>query len=201
MILVTGGSGFFGIHLTRRLLAAGLRVRILDTAGIEDEKIEEAVEYVRADVRDARAVAEACQEVEVAFHNAALVPMARAGKGYRDTNVTGTRNVLDACSRAKVRKVVHISTSSVYGIPARLPIDESTALTPLGRYGKSKYQAEQLCQVLQTEGYGYLHNSAADDSGPRETGNSAGPVRLGSEREKILHHRFWEQSVSTGERA
>ena len=152
MILVTGGSGFFGIHLTRRLLAAGLRVRILDTAGIEHEKIEEAVEYVRADVRDARAVAEACQEVEVAFHNAALVPMARAGKGYRDTNVTGTRNVLDACSRAKVRKVVHISTSSVYGIPARLPIDESTALTPLGRYGKSKYQAEQLCQVYKQKG-------------------------------------------------
>ena len=152
MILVTGGSGFFGIHLTRRLLAAGLRVRILDTAEIEDEEIEGAVEYVRADVRDARAVAEACHEVEVAFHNAALVPMARAGKGYQDTNVVGTRNVLDACSQAKVRKVVHISTSSVYGVPAKLPIHESTELTPMGRYGKSKYQAEQLCQEYKQKG-------------------------------------------------
>ena len=127
-------------------------MRILDTAEIEDEKIEAVVEYVRADVRDARAVAEACQDVEVAFHNAALVPLARAGKGYQVTNVSGTRNVLDACSQAKVRKVVHISTSSVYGVPVKLPIDESTQLTPLGRYGKSKYQAERLCQAYKQKG-------------------------------------------------
>ena len=152
MILVTGGSGFFGIHLTRRLLAAGLKVRILDTAEIEDDEIEGAVEFVRADVRDARAVAEACQEVEVVFHNAALVPLARAGKGYWDTNVAGTNNVLDACRQAQVRKVVNISTSSVYGVPSKLPVDEGTALTPLGRYGESKYRAEQLCQTYKQKG-------------------------------------------------
>lgn len=146
MQLITGGSGFLGLHLTRRLLESGEKVRIFDIAEVDDEEIEDSAEYVKGDVRNYEAIYEACKDVDVVYHTAAVVPIARAGKTYWDVNVLGTKNVLECCLKHRIRKLVYVSSSSVYGIPSKLPVDENTELSPLGDYGKSKYEAEQICQ-------------------------------------------------------
>ncbi|MBC8223908.1 NAD(P)-dependent oxidoreductase [Candidatus Bathyarchaeota archaeon] len=151
MILITGGSGYLGSHLARRLLAEGEDVRILDLVDPPGGLASE-VEFVGVDVRDFEAVAESCTGVEAIFHTAASVPISKAGKGFNEVNVEGTRNVLEAALRLEHRpQVIHISSSAIYGVPERNPIDEETPFAPLGEYGRSKVEAERLCQMYSSE--------------------------------------------------
>lgn len=144
MSLVTGGGGFVGSHVVEALVARGQRVRVLDIADLELPEVAERVEYVRGDIRDPAVVGRACEGVEVVYHTVALVPLAKAGRAFDEVNVGGTKTLLDAALRARVRKVVHVSSSAVYGIPDELPLTEESKIRPLGRYGKAKYAAERL---------------------------------------------------------
>ena len=148
--LVTGGAGYFGSTLIRRLLADGRKVRILDVHRL-DEPLP-GVEEIQADVRDREAVARACAGVSVAYHNVAQVPLAKDRAAFWSVNEGGTRNVLDACVEQKVTKIVHTSSSAVYGAPQKNPVDEATPPRPQEEYGRAKLAADELCRQYAERG-------------------------------------------------
>lgn len=141
--LVTGGSGYFGTILVDRVVAAGGRARVLD---VNPPEAREGVEVVVGDVRDRDVVEAACQGVDVVLHNVAQVPLARDRELFWSVNVLGTANVLVAARACGVDKVVHTSTSAIYGIPESNPVDETTPASPLEAYGRAKLEAEALCR-------------------------------------------------------
>ena len=145
--LVTGGSGFLGAHLADALAEDGFDVRTLDVvpapAGARHE-------FRRADVRDRTAVRDAVRGCEVVIDNAALVPISRVpAERYREVNVGGCRNVLDA-AEAEGAYVVHVSSTSIYGVPDRLPVTRETPLRPFEPYGRSKAEAERLVEARRS---------------------------------------------------
>jgi nucleoside-diphosphate-sugar epimerase len=149
-ILVTGGSGYFGTVLTAQALARGDRVRILDVNA--PAMIEEGVELVLGDVRDDTTVRAACDGVDVVLHNVAQVPLARDRALFESVNVVGTANVLVAARDARVAKVVHTSSSAVFGIPESNPVREDSACRPVEAYGRAKLRAEALCDEAAAAG-------------------------------------------------
>jgi len=149
-ILVTGGSGYFGTVLTAQALARGDRVRILDVNA--PAAVEDGVELVLGDVRDYRSVRRACDGVDVVLHNVAQVPLARDRALFEAVNVVGTANVLVAARDARVTKVVHTSSSAVFGIPESNPVRESSACRPVEAYGRAKLRAEALCHEAADAG-------------------------------------------------
>ncbi len=144
-VLVTGGSGYFGSILVDRALARGDRVRILDLHA-PDPRPGAAVEVVIGDVRDDATVRAATEGADLVLHNVAQVPLARDRHLFWSVNVVGTANVLRAARDARVAKVVHTSSSAVYGIPERNPVVEDTPPRPLEAYGRAKLEAEVLCR-------------------------------------------------------
>jgi nucleoside-diphosphate-sugar epimerase len=141
-ILVTGGSGYFGTVLADLARRDGHTVRVLDVNPPEDPTLE----YVEADVRDEAAVRAACAGVDVVLHNVAQVPLAKDADLFWSVNVVGTANVLIAARESGVRKVVHTSSSAIFGIPESNPVDEETPPRPLEDYGRAKLEAELLCR-------------------------------------------------------
>jgi nucleoside-diphosphate-sugar epimerase len=144
-VLITGGSGFFGLHLCRCMLDGGWNVKILDLVAPNDPSIDTKVQYIKGDICKPGDITAACKGASAVIHNAAVVPISRSGAGFLTINVDGTRNVLDACVAAAVPKVIFISSSSVYGIPYHVPVTEATPLNAFGDYGKSKAVAEAVC--------------------------------------------------------
>jgi nucleoside-diphosphate-sugar epimerase len=141
--LVTGGSGYFGSLLVDRLVERGDRVRVLDLHDTSDRPT--SVEFVAADIRDRAAVAVAVDGCDVVYHNVAQVPLARDAALLRDVNVDGTRNLLDAAAALGVAKVVHTSSSAVFGVPDHNPVLPSTVPKPEEAYGHAKLAAEWAC--------------------------------------------------------
>jgi UDP-glucose 4-epimerase len=153
--LVTGGAGFIGSHIVERLAREGHGVRVLDNLWSGKEanlkSIPGDIELIRADIRDARAVAEATRGVEVVFHEAALGSVPRSVADPMTThevNLTGTLNVMLAAREAKVRRVVYASSSSVYGETPVLPKHEELTPQPLSPYALSKLAAEHYVRVF-----------------------------------------------------
>lgn len=171
-ILVTGGAGFIGGHLAERLVSDGHDVVVLDTldsfydVGIKRRNIETAreaggetngsYELLEASVTDPEAVLDAVSGVDVVFHQAAQAGVRVSvddPKTAHRVNVDGTMNVLEAARKTDVRRVVHASSSSVYGKPEYLPYDEAHPTEPVSPYGASKLAAEHYTRVY-SEVYG-----------------------------------------------
>jgi len=150
--IVTGGSGFVGIALVRRLLAEGCAVTVYDLGDPNAPDIKNDIVFVRGDVRDRDGLRTAARAADAFFHIAAMVPLTRAGKGFWEVNVGGVENAVDAALSAGVGHFVHLSSSAIYGIPATLPVTESTAPTPLGEYGRSKLAGERAAQKARDRG-------------------------------------------------
>lgn len=149
---MTGGSGFFGIALVKKLLSLGEEVRVLDREEI-DESLRSKVDFRKVDIRDRDAMISALQGCDLVYHNAAVVPISKAGQDFWNINQKGTENVLEGAMREGAKRVIHYSTSSsLYGIPDSLPVTEKTAPKPLGDYGKSKYEAEKICRDYRARG-------------------------------------------------
>ncbi len=148
--LVTGGSGYFGSLLVQSLVDRGDDVRILDLDDADDRP--ESVEFVRGDIRDARVTREAVDGVDVVYHNVAQVPLAKDEHLLRTVNVDGTRLLLDAAADAGVQKVVHTSSSAVFGVPERNPVLPSDVPQPGEAYGHAKLAAEWACLDAATRG-------------------------------------------------
>jgi nucleoside-diphosphate-sugar epimerase len=152
LVLVTGGAGFIGSHLVDALVAAGMRVRVLDNfvAG-RREDVNGAAELVQGDIRDASSIADAFDEVDTVFHVAALprIPLSIAKPVETHmTNVVGTLNVLIAARDHHVRRVVYSGSSSVYGEQATLPLVETMTPNPLNPYALQKYVGEQYARMF-----------------------------------------------------
>ena len=141
--LVTGGSGYFGSLLVRRLVDAGHDVRVLDLLDTDDRPA--GVEIVVGDIRDAAVVAEAVAGVDVVYNNVAQVPLAKDLELLRTVNVDGTVRLLDACRTSSVAKVVHTSSSAVFGVPRENPVLPTTVPEPAEAYGHAKLAAEWAC--------------------------------------------------------
>src|SRR5882672_8950618 len=148
---ISGGAGFLGLHLARRLLAGGHDVRTLDGVPLDDAGLERTVEELRGDIRDRESVREFVEGADVVVHAAAALPIQASRASIRSVNVGGTENVLRAARDARVRRVVFISSTAVYGVPEKHPIEEDDPLVGVGSYGESKIDAEALCRVAAVE--------------------------------------------------
>ncbi len=148
---ISGGAGFLGLHLARRLLADGHDVRTLDVVPLDDAELERSVHELRGDVRDRARVGELVDGADVVVHAAAALPIQASRESIRSINVGGTENVLRAAREAGVRRVVFISSTAVYGVPEKHPIEEDDPLVGVGWYGESKIDAEALCRVAAVE--------------------------------------------------
>lgn len=152
-VLVTGADGFIGSHLTEALLAGGAQVRAftmynsLGSRGWLEGLEAEGLEVVAGDVRDASAVRSAVRGCDTVLHLAALIAIPysyAAPDAYLETNVRGTLNVLQAAREFGVRRVVHTSTSEVYGTAQHVPIGETHPLQAQSPYAASKIAADQF---------------------------------------------------------
>lgn len=148
--LVTGGSGYFGSLLVQRLLDAGHTVRVLDLHDVDDRP--EGVQFVGGDVRDRETVRRAVDGIDIVFNNVAQVPLAKDLVLLRTVNVDGTTLLLDVAREAGVHKVVHTSSSAVFGIPAANPVLPTTVPSPIEAYGHAKLAAEWACLEAATHG-------------------------------------------------
>lgn len=151
-VLVTGAEGFIGSTLVDRLVAAGADVRAFahykpyGTQGWLAGKGDE-VEIVAGDVRDPERVNDVIADRDVVFHLAALIGIPysyEAPDSYVQTNVVGTQNVLNACRRAGVSRLLHTSTSETYGTALTAPISEDHPLQPQSPYSASKIGADMM---------------------------------------------------------
>jgi NAD dependent epimerase/dehydratase len=160
-VLVTGAGGFIGSHLAELLARAGANVRAfvryasrgdhgwLDDA---DREVAQAIEVFRGDLANPEAVSNAMQGCEVVFHLGALIPIPysyRHPREFVSANVEGTLNVLEAARRGEHERIVHTSTSEVYGTAQTVPIDEEHRLHPQSPYAASKVAADQLALSFQ----------------------------------------------------
>jgi nucleoside-diphosphate-sugar epimerase len=148
---ISGGAGFLGLHLARRLLADGHEVRTLDVVPLDEPELERNVEELRGDIRDLARVRELVTGADVVVHAAAALPIQASRESIRSVNVTGTQHVLQEARDAGVKRVVFISSTAVYGVPEKHPIEEHDPLVGVGSYGESKIDAEALCRVAAVE--------------------------------------------------
>jgi nucleoside-diphosphate-sugar epimerase len=148
---ISGGAGFLGLHLSRRLLADGHHVRTLDVVPLDDAELERSVDERRGDIRDRESVRKLVDGADVVVHAAAALPIQASRESIRSVNVGGTESVLRAGDDAGVRRVVFISSTAVYGVPEKHPIEEDDPLVGVGWYGESKIDAEGLCRVAAVE--------------------------------------------------
>ena len=149
-VLITGGAGFLGINLVRHLLRKGFRVASLDIAEF-DYPERNQVEVIKGDIRDKALLDQVMVGVDYVVHTAAALPL-YSPKDIYTTDVIGTRNVLDSAYIHGVKRVVHISSTAVYGIPDHHPIREEDRLEGVGPYGQAKIQAEMICLEYRAKG-------------------------------------------------
>jgi len=147
--LITGGSGFLGNLIARRLLAEGETVRILD---IWDEPTRPPeIEFVHCDVRDAAGVGKALAGIDIVHHNAALVPLTKSGKEFASVNIDGSRIVAEQAA-GRVQAFIHMSSSAIYGSPD-CPITAATPYHPIEIYGRAKLAGEMAVrEVCEKQG-------------------------------------------------
>jgi nucleoside-diphosphate-sugar epimerase len=143
-VLVTGANGFTGAHLVRALLETGCQVRgLVRRPKAMPEDLRGQVELAAGDVRDAQAVDRAVAGCEIAFHVAALYrDTSASGREYWAVNVGGTEQVLAACERHRVQRLVHCSTVGVHGHVRQVPADETAPIRPTDAYQRSKAAGE-----------------------------------------------------------
>jgi dTDP-glucose 4,6-dehydratase len=158
LVFVTGAGGFIGSYLVEELAGRGARVRAFVRYNSRGDwgylntlapQLRERVEVVAGDLRDADAVTQAMRGTTVAFHLGAMVSIPYSyvhPREVADTNVFGTLNVLTAARDLKLERVIHTSTSEVYGTAQYVPIDEKHPLVGQSPYSASKIGADQLAE-------------------------------------------------------
>ena len=154
IVLVTGADGFIGSHLVEMLVKKGAHVKALSQYNsfnywgwLEDIDCLDRIEVLNGDIRDPHYCKEITKEVDVVFHLAALIAIPYsyvAPTSYVDTNVTGTLNICQAAKENGCQRVIHTSTSEVYGTALYVPIDEKHPLQPQSPYSASKIGADAM---------------------------------------------------------
>jgi len=147
---ITGGSGFLGINLIRLLLAKGNKVVSLDLVPFNYPEKDKVTSIV-GDIRDKNTLLKTMIGSDVVVHCAAALPL-YSDEDIISTDVNGTRNVLESALECGIKKVVHISSTAVYGIPDHHPLFESDSLIGVGTYGQAKIDAEKECEEFRSRG-------------------------------------------------
>ena len=186
-IIVTGGAGFIGSHVTDAYLAAGHRVAVIDnlTSGFRKNISTRAVFY-KADIRSAADMRKVLRRERptIVNHHAAVVEVVKSIRDPRETletNVLGTANILAAATEAKIKKIIFASTGgAIYGEPKKIPADERTPSLPLSPYGLSKLLDEELIKFYaRLNGFTYTILRYSNIYGPRQNPNGeAGVVAI-----------------------
>ncbi|MFA6003056.1 MAG: NAD-dependent 4,6-dehydratase LegB [Elusimicrobiota bacterium] len=157
-VVVTGAGGFIGSHLTEELIRQGAKVRALvrynsrNNWGLLeklDPEVLKRIEVVSGDITDPQCVDRLIAGRDYVFHLAALIAIPysyQAAASYVAANISGTLNVLEACRRYKVRKLVHTSTSETYGTARYVPIDEKHPLQGQSPYSATKIGADHIAE-------------------------------------------------------
>jgi NAD dependent epimerase/dehydratase len=153
-ILVTGADGFIGSHLVEMLVKQEARVKALsfynsfnNWGWLEDIDCLKQIEVLNGDIRDSHYCKRITKDIDIVFHLAALIAIPYsyvAPSSYVDTNINGTLNIIQASLENNVKKVIHTSTSEVYGTAKYIPIDELHPLQPQSPYSASKIGADSI---------------------------------------------------------
>jgi len=151
--LITGGNGFIGMHLTKRLLKENYRVKVFSRFRKENPLFNEIqnhteLECLKGDISDFGQIDEACEDVDIIFHLAGFIGDDIL-KSFK-INCEGTVNILESARKNDVEKLIYSSTVSVYGRPSYLPLDEDHPLEPDSNYGLSKLIGELYCKHYLT---------------------------------------------------
>lgn len=201
-VVVTGAAGFIGSHLTEQCVHAGARTRALvryNSAGrrgwLDHSPLSGEIEFVAGDIRDPECVRDALRDADVVLHLAALIAIPysyTAPRQYVDVNIQGTLNVLLAAREHSVSRVVHTSTSEVYGTARTVPITEDHPLVGQSPYAATKIGADQLATSFHRSfGTPVVVVRPFNTYGPRQSARAiiptiisqalaGGPVRLGN---------------------
>jgi dTDP-glucose 4,6-dehydratase len=186
-VLVTGAGGFIGSHLTERLVELGAKTRAFvryNSSGswgwLDQSPLKNDFEVVLGDIRDQDTVTEASNGVDIVFHLAALIAIPysyQAPRSYVHTNVEGTLNVLQAARQAGSERVVHTSTSEVYGTARAVPIDEHHPLQGQSPYSASKIGADKVAQSFHLSfGLPVVTVRPFNTYGPRQSARAVIPT-------------------------
>jgi NAD dependent epimerase/dehydratase len=190
-VLVTGADGFIGSHLTETLVQEGAKVTALvlynsfDSFGWLDDLSDEIrlkIKLVRGDVRDSAFVGRIVQGQEIVFHLAALIAIPHsyaAPQAYVETNVLGTLNVLEAARQHGTTRVIHTSTSEVYGTALTMPIDETHRLQGQSPYSASKIGADMMAEAfVKSFGLSVVILRPFNTYGPRQSERAIIPTLI-----------------------
>ena len=152
--LLTGGAGFIGAHIVKRLVGEGAVVRVVDNLSTGQvarlENLRCSIEYVEADLADNLVSDEVVKDVDYVLHQAAIPSVQRSVRdpiGTNRANVTATLNLLESCRKAKVRRFVYAASSSAYGDTEVLPKSEEMPPNPLSPYALQKLAGEHYCKL------------------------------------------------------
>ncbi len=153
--LITGGAGFIGSNIAKRLVRDGESVRVIDnfSTGKKNniDEIKDKIDLIEGDIRDTETVLKAVKDVDFIIHQAALPSVPRSIKDpvtANDVNVTGTLNLLNAAKNSKIKRFVYASSSSVYGDTPILPKREDMPPNPQSPYAVTKLTGEYYCSVF-----------------------------------------------------
>jgi UDP-glucose 4-epimerase len=175
-VLVTGGAGFIGGHLVKRLKERGLEVTVLDnlsTGSMKNLEEATAVEFVKGEITDRSLTGKLMRDTDAVIHLAAIVDhetCLRDPAVAREVNVNGTQTLLEEAGERDVQRFVYASSAAVYGHATEVPIREDSRLAPISPYGASKAEAEQRClEYAQTYGMRVICLRFFNVFGPRQT--------------------------------
>lgn len=150
-VLVTGGAGFLGINLVRYLLAKDYDIVSFDVADFDYPDTRDKVSVITGDIRDKKALDKAMTGIDLVVHCAAALPLYKAEEIY-SIDIDGTRNVLEAAQKHGIKRVVHISSTAVYGIKTKNPTFEDDPLVGIGPYGIAKIESEKAAEEFRKKG-------------------------------------------------
>ena len=175
-VIVTGGCGFIGSHIVDKLLGGGYEVIVLDNLSTgKKERLNPKAKLIVADIRDGAQILDIFlkEKPEMVIHTAAQVMLRRSiDEPVFDasTNIIGTINVLEACRKNGVKKIIYTSTGGArYGEPKYLPVDENHPIHPSAPYGISKHTAEHYVKAYSDlYGFDYLIFCFGNVYGPRD---------------------------------
>lgn len=152
-IIVTGGAGFLGFHIAQKInrISEFKNCVFFDIAPFEKNDYNKDISCIYGDVRDKKQMDEMMNGADVVIHCAAALPLWKK-KDIYETNIEGTGNVLESSLKNNVNRVIHISSTAVYGVPDVHPLFETHPRHGVGPYGESKVRAEEICEEYRSKG-------------------------------------------------
>jgi len=150
-VLITGGAGFLGLHLARFFHKKKAKISLVDIASYNKKDYPKDCLFIRGDVRDKKLMQKLTLHKDLVIHAAAALPL-WPKKEIFDINVNGTKNILNLSLKNKVKRFIYISSTAVYGIPKKHPIEETDPLIGVGAYGESKVKVEKICLRYRKKG-------------------------------------------------